>query len=362
MLLSLFSFLSVKSPSPIPPLTPRSISLDPTNSVLYTNHSKALLKLARYSEAVASSEAALDITPHNMKAWYNIAQARHAMKEYEKALHSVGKAREECVREGGKMVSLPHILELGLKCRKEWWEEKERRRTRERPGLLGEVLGLMEREERARVEGKEPDEVQKVSGEWAGKKEELERVFRLVETMGKEGRRREMPDWAVDGITFNVMTDPVVVSFLSCCLVKVLSFQHNFTLFPRGWLQSPITITRDLLSRPDLCHYSIIHYYPYSTCHSISYSSFPLRPYFIFLFPYTVLLFTLSFSPSFLIRFLQHLQTTNTVTSHFLDQNRPIIRALKYPATSRTKPNRPANERTTDGKGVAAESGAETRH
>ncbi|KAM3076785.1 hypothetical protein ACMFMG_003743 [Clarireedia jacksonii] len=188
----------------------KAISLDPTNSVLYTNHSKALLKLARYPEAVASSEAALDITPHNMKAWYNIAQARHAMREYEKALHAVEKAREECVREGGKMLSLPNILELGLKCRKEWWEEKERRRMRDRPGLLGEVLGLMEREERERVEGKEPEEAQNVSGEWAGKKEELERVFRLVETMGKEGRRREMPDWAVDGISFNVMVDPVI--------------------------------------------------------------------------------------------------------------------------------------------------------
>ncbi|PQE27818.1 hypothetical protein CJF32_00010132 [Rutstroemia sp. NJR-2017a WRK4] len=188
----------------------KAISLDPTNSVLYTNHSKALLKLARYPEAVASSEAALGITPHNMKAWYNIAQARHAMHEYEKALHAVEKAREECVREGGKMVSLPNILELGLKCRKEWWEEKERRRIRETPGLLGEVLGLMDREESARVEGKDPEEVQKVKEVWEGKKEQLERVFRLVETMGKEGKRREMPDWAVDGITFNVMTDPVV--------------------------------------------------------------------------------------------------------------------------------------------------------
>jgi STIP1 family protein 1 len=251
---------SIPPPSLALPLTPRSISLDPTNSVLYTNHSKALLKLARYPEAVASSEAALDITPHNMKAWYNIAQARHAMQEYEKALHAVEKAREECVREGGKMVSLPNILELGLKCRKEWWEEKERRRIRETPGLLGEVLGLMEREEEARVEGKDPEEVQKVKGEWEGKKEQLERVFRLVETMGKEGKRREMPDWAVDGITFNVMTDPVVVSSRSSYLLKVLLFRYNFTLFPRGWLHPLLQLPEASSTNSMPIRYSITHF------------------------------------------------------------------------------------------------------
>ncbi|KAI9651340.1 hypothetical protein NHQ30_001379 [Ciborinia camelliae] len=218
----------------------KAISLDPSNPILHTNHSKALLKLTRYAEAIASSESAIRVTsasPINsvsMKAYYNIAQAQHAQREYDKALQAVERAREFCIRDmpvGGKGLlgsakSLPSILDLGLRCRKEGWEEREERRRRERAGLVGDVVALMRREgrrgvgDRVRRLGHDDDDDvggvvggntdEKATEEWEKKIEEVERVFRLVETQGKEGRRREMPDWAIDGISFNVMIDPVM--------------------------------------------------------------------------------------------------------------------------------------------------------
>ncbi|KAB8292482.1 hypothetical protein EYC80_008196 [Monilinia laxa] len=217
----------------------KAISLDPLNPILHTNHSKALLKLARYTEAITSSQSAIAVTsssPINsvsMKAHYNIAQAYHALREYDNALKAVESAREFCVKDmpvGGKGLvgsgkSLPSILDLGLRCRKEGWEAREERRMRERSGLVGEVVGLMRREGLARGGRERREDVggdqdggedrmdidyHKASGGWEQKIEEVERVFRLVETQGKEGRRREMPDWAIDGISFNVMIDPVM--------------------------------------------------------------------------------------------------------------------------------------------------------
>lgn len=211
----------------------KAISLDPLNPILHTNHSKALLKLARYPEAIASSKSAITIvssSPVNsvcMKAHFTIAQAYHAMHEYENALQAVEKAREYCVKDmpiGGKGLigsgkSLPNILELGLRCRKEGWEAREEKRRRERRDLCGEVVGLMRREAGRRGVSDDIDVDVNVNGslingediteEWKRKIEEVERVFRLVETQGKDGRRREMPDWAIDGISFNVMSDPV---------------------------------------------------------------------------------------------------------------------------------------------------------
>ncbi|QSZ32572.1 hypothetical protein DSL72_002150 [Monilinia vaccinii-corymbosi] len=214
----------------------KAIALDPLNPILYTNHSKALLKLARYPEAITSSESAIAATssaPINsvcMKAHYNIAQAYHALREYDHALRAVESARLFCIKDmpvGGKGLvgsgkSLPSILDLGLRCRKEGWEAREERRRRERSGLMGEVIGLMRREAqrageagagagdgtRMQIDGE--DEQASGAGGWEHKIEEVERVFRLVETQGKEGRRREMPDWAIDGISFNVMIDPVM--------------------------------------------------------------------------------------------------------------------------------------------------------
>ncbi|TGO53695.1 hypothetical protein BCON_0119g00190 [Botryotinia convoluta] len=213
----------------------KAISLDPLNPILHTNQSKALLKLARYPEAIASSEsaiAAISSAPINsvyMKAYYNIAQAYHALRDYDSALKAAEMAREHCIKDmpiGGKGLvgsgkSLPLILELGLRCRKEGWEKKEERRRRDRGYLLGEVTGLMRKEmerEGGRKEGYDGErngdamdiDTKEITGEWEKKIEEVERVFRLVETQGKEGRRREMPDWAIDGISFNVMIDPVV--------------------------------------------------------------------------------------------------------------------------------------------------------
>lgn len=157
-------------------------------------------------------------------------------------------AREHCIKDmpiGGKGLvgsgkSLPLILELGLRCRKEGWEKKEERRRRDRGYLLGEVTGLMRREmerEGGRKEGSDKEgngdamdiDTEEITKEWEKKIEEVERMFRLVETQGKDGRRREMPDWAIDGISFNVMIDPVVVCF-SCFPHHIFSLPSFYPL------------------------------------------------------------------------------------------------------------------------------------
>ena len=72
-------------------------------------------------------------------------------------------------------------------------------------------------------------DTEEITKEWEKKIEEVERMFRLVETQGKDGRRREMPDWAIDGISFNVMIDPVVVCF-SCFPHHIFSLPSFYPL------------------------------------------------------------------------------------------------------------------------------------
>jgi hypothetical protein len=61
-----------------------------------------------------------------------------------------------------------------------------------RGGLLEELVGKLGGEEK--------------------KVEELRRIFDAAKIGGGEARRRKVPDWCVDDITFSVMLDPVVVS------------------------------------------------------------------------------------------------------------------------------------------------------
>jgi hypothetical protein len=204
----------------------------------------ALLKLHSYAPVITDSHHALDllIGPHTtssqtntipcpntqpphytfnppayaagtqgtvMKAYFQLAQAQIALHKSEEGLRSAREAHRLCVEEicvGGKGgSSIGPITELVLRCKKEDWERREEGRLRLRGGLLEELVGLLGKE------GKDGE----------GKVEELRRVFASANVKEGEGegesRRRKVPDWCVDDITFSVMLDPVVVSFIPSC-------------------------------------------------------------------------------------------------------------------------------------------------
>lgn len=179
----------------------KAINYDPTNPLLYTNRTLTLLRLHTtdsYKRVIDDARTSIRLLPENMKAYYHLAQAQIALHKTTEALESSKKAHKYCVEEihkGGKGgSSIEPITELVLRCKKEWWEEREEARLRGREGLLGEVV----------------DAVRK-AGDWnEGKVEEIRQVFERAGLVDKEMRRRKVPDWCVDDITFAVMLDPVV--------------------------------------------------------------------------------------------------------------------------------------------------------
>jgi STIP1 family protein 1 len=144
-----------------------------------------------------------------MKAYFQLAQAQIALYDAESALNSAKEAHRLCVEEiavGGKGgTSIGPITELVLRCKKEDWERREGERLRARGGLLEGLVGFLEKE------GRE------------GEVEELRRVFEEG-GRGGEARRRKVPDWCVDDITFSVMLDPVVVSLYPPSFPLLISF------------------------------------------------------------------------------------------------------------------------------------------
>lgn len=156
-----------------------------------------------------------------MKAYYNLAQAQIALSHPGEALSSAKKAHELCVKDvhsGGKGASsITMITELALRCKKEDWERREKARERNRGGLEEELVKLLEREWRKKVDilGSEGRQSEKddLEREYKQKVEELRSTFESAKLGGEAERRKKVPDWVVDDITFSVMFDPVVV----CC-------------------------------------------------------------------------------------------------------------------------------------------------
>ncbi|PVH83261.1 U-box-domain-containing protein [Cadophora sp. DSE1049] len=106
----------------------KAINHDPSNPLLYTNRSMALLKLHLYPRVILDTRHAISLLPHNMKAYFQLAQAQIALGDPSSALTSAKKAHEFCVEEcmsGGKGASsIGPITELVLRAKKEDWERK----------------------------------------------------------------------------------------------------------------------------------------------------------------------------------------------------------------------------------------------
>lgn len=178
----------------------------------------ALLKLSNFESVIDDSLHALSIQPHNMKAHFQLAQARIALHQEKEALESAKKAYELCMEEvirGGKGASsLGPITELVHRCRKEEWEAREREKVRNDSTLLGELVrDLEEKRDREILDMTMEDVgmamISSAKEEWEAKIENLREVFERAGV----AKRRKVPDWCIDDITFAVMLDPVVVSF-----------------------------------------------------------------------------------------------------------------------------------------------------
>ncbi|PKS09313.1 hypothetical protein jhhlp_003927 [Lomentospora prolificans] len=185
----------------------KAIIQDPSNPALYTNRALTRLKLELWESVIDDCQRCLELKPENMKAFYYLSQAQLAMKDYDAALENGLKAHEICARTSDK--SLSAVTNLILNCKKERWEALERRRIRQGTELENEMLGLLERErEKALSEAVDDFERRDIAAEWDEKITELKRTFEAARAA--DSKRRAVPDWAIDDITFGIMVDPVI--------------------------------------------------------------------------------------------------------------------------------------------------------
>ena len=172
----------------------------------------ARLRLAQWDNAIADCNECLRLSPDSMKAHYNLSQAHLALRAFDDALKHALRAHELCVKQADK--SLATITSHVLKCKKERWEAMEKKRLREISGLEGEVMAVLQRERDRLLQDESLTEIQRkeLEDEWQSKLERMREVFERARP--KEEKKRVVPDWAIDDISFCVMVDPVIVSII----------------------------------------------------------------------------------------------------------------------------------------------------
>lgn len=199
----------------------QAISKNPRNPVLYTNRANARLKLSHWDDVISDCLHSIDLLPDNMKGYYFLAQAQLELKHPNEALSSAIKAYELCVHNPGQTSSAFAISGFVLRCKRAKWELRERDRLRRRDDLLRELeegLDANKEQELRDIAGRlkageigeigAQEESAKVEEECDTKVKELRTIFANAhpESMTK----REVPDYLVDDISFEIMHDPVV--------------------------------------------------------------------------------------------------------------------------------------------------------
>lgn len=178
----------------------------------------ARLKLSLWDSAIADCQACLKLNGESMKAHYYLSQAYLELRAYDDAVAHANRAREICAVTNDK--SLAQVTTLVLRCKKDRWDDAEKKRKREHKELEEDVLATMQREKEdalrmmaspdaAGAAGAASDgDRRQVAEEWDAKMEQLAKVFEAART--NEEKRREVPEWAIDDITFGFMVDPVM--------------------------------------------------------------------------------------------------------------------------------------------------------
>lgn len=130
-------------------------------------------------------------------------------------------AYDLCTRSSQQTSNAATISALVLRCKKAKWDIRERERIRRRADLLSDLEATLEMQHKKEIDDiearVETGEVGRVEGqeekgerrrEWEKKRDDLRTAFALSDP--DHLQKREVPDYLIDGITFEIMHDPVV--------------------------------------------------------------------------------------------------------------------------------------------------------
>ncbi|KAG8628121.1 hypothetical protein KVT40_003994 [Elsinoe batatas] len=198
------------------------------NPIIFTNRAFARIKLQRWDGVVDDCLKSIEITKHgqNFKAYFYLAQAQLALHHPHEALSSALTAYDQAMYPKSQSTqtnaaSMSAIVALVIRCRKAKFEARQREMQKRRGDLLAELEDAVESKKRIELASIErrlnvaelgpvaaEEERKEVEDQAQRKVDELKSVFAVADP--ENHAKREVPDWAIDTINFELMHDPVV--------------------------------------------------------------------------------------------------------------------------------------------------------
>ncbi|CAJ0625685.1 16387_t:CDS:1 [Entrophospora sp. SA101] len=203
-----------------------AIKQNPRNPVYYTNRALCYLKLKKYDNVILDCETALEKDANSVKGHYMLGQALTEKKDFELAIVHLRKAYQLAI-EGKVGGFLSEILQVLLNDRKRRWEQQEKERIQKESELLKylKTLIISDRDRQlqkatpknistfSKFVGNYSQDVQdKLDHIYKSYDEKLSQIEQVFAQSDENLRPRQVPDYFLDKISFNIMHDPVVTS------------------------------------------------------------------------------------------------------------------------------------------------------
>ncbi|KAJ6088757.1 Tetratricopeptide-like helical [Penicillium sp. IBT 16267x] len=201
----------------------QAILKDPHDATFFTNRAVTRIKLEKWADVEHDARAAINIyglkNPAALKSSYYLAQALLGLQRPQEAYDVAVSAYQLSLTE--KNAQTENLSRTVLRAKQQIWAAKETARLREMNETLRNVEELVERDlERSIAESKAQLDEGKIGEIGFGEdcKALREDAAKLIQDVREafriaskgEVQERVVPDHLVDGITFEIMHDPVI--------------------------------------------------------------------------------------------------------------------------------------------------------
>ncbi|KAJ5968938.1 hypothetical protein PENPOL_c003G08154 [Penicillium polonicum] len=201
----------------------QAIQKNPKDATFFTNRAITRIKLAKWADVEHDARAAIEIyglkNPVALKSHYYLAQALLGLQRPQEAHDVASDAYQQSL--AAKNAQTENLSRTVLRAKQQLWAARETSRVRELNETLGSVEALVEAdvtralaELQGRLERGEIGEIgfgedRKALQEDAETKvRNLREAFRVASK--GDIQERVVPDYLIDGITFEIMHDPVI--------------------------------------------------------------------------------------------------------------------------------------------------------
>ncbi|CAB4476156.1 uncharacterized protein OCT59_018193 [Rhizophagus irregularis] len=203
-----------------------AINLNPRNVVYYTNRALCYLRLKKYDNVISDCKTAISIDANSVKGHYMLGQALTEKAEFDLAISHLQTAYDLAIKD--KVTFSGEIIQALLSAKKRKWELEEQRLRKNESEFLKYIKGLIntEREKQLQKVNQSKnsfgstisklvnlhsteiqDKLDQINKSYDEKLSQIEQVF----AQSEENRGpKEVPDYFLDKISFNIMYDPVI--------------------------------------------------------------------------------------------------------------------------------------------------------